>query len=95
MGYQCSDKHLGFLNNWFSKDIVALNKLKRCPTIPNTATIQSTFDEVLLKTNTQDQTITINYKVKVINVRENEVTTYTKIDQFKYDLNGIMLIRLE
>ncbi|CAM1340127.1 hypothetical protein [Tenacibaculum aestuarii] len=95
LGYQCSDKHLDFLNGWFSKDSVALNKLKRCPTIPNGATKQSTFDEILLKTNTQDQTITISYKVKVINVRESSVTSYTKTDQFNYDLNSIMLIRSE
>ena len=95
LGYQCSDKHLGFLNRWFSKDSVVIEKLKRCPTIPNSATVQSTFDEVLLKTNTQNQIITINYKVKVINVRENEVSTYTKKDQFNYGLNSIRLIRSE
>ena len=95
LGYQCSDKHLSFLNQWFSKDYVSMEKLKRCTTIPNEATMQSTFDEVLLKTNTQNQIITINYKVKVINVRENEVSTYTKKDQFNYGLNSIRLIRSE
>lgn len=95
LGYQCSDKHLGFLNNWFSKDSVALNKLKRCPTIPNSATKQSTFDEVSLKTNTQDQTIAISYKVEVINVRESSVSHYTKVDTFKYNSEGIILIDSE
>ncbi|WP_051435832.1 hypothetical protein [Tenacibaculum sp. 47A_GOM-205m] len=95
LGYQCSDKHLGFLNQWFSKDSVSIEKLKRCTTIPNGATMQSTFDEILLETNTQNQIITITYKVKVINVRENEVSTYTKKNQFNYGLNSIRLIRSE
>lgn len=92
LGCQCSDKHLGFLNQWFSKDSIALSMLKRCPTIPNTATIQSTFDEILMETNTQEQTITISYKVKTLNIRDNTVSAYTKTDQFSYDLKSIVLV---
>ncbi|WP_215224675.1 hypothetical protein [Echinicola shivajiensis] len=92
LGYQCSDKHLSFLNQWFSKDTLAIKKLKKCPTIPNTATIQSTFDEISLETNPQTQIITIRYKVNGLNIRENAVSSYTKTDQFKYDLEGIVLL---
>lgn len=92
LGYQCSDKHLGFLNKWFSKDSIVLTKLEKCPTIPNGATKQSTFEEIYMETDTKTQTITISYKVKFINVRENEVSTYTKTDFFNYDLKHIVLV---
>ncbi|WP_417800645.1 hypothetical protein [Tenacibaculum sp.] len=95
LGYQCSDKHLDFLNQWFLKDTVSLKKLKRCPTIPNGATVQSTFDEILMETDIEKQTIVISYKVSVINVRENSVNRYTKIDTFQYNSEGIRLINSE
>ena len=95
LGYQCSDRHLDFLNQWFSKDSVSIEKLKRCTTIPNGATMQSTFDEILLETNTQNQIITITYKVKVINVRESSVIRYITTDIFKYNSEGIILVDSE
>ncbi|MFD2562895.1 hypothetical protein [Aquimarina rubra] len=95
LGYQCSDKHLSFLKKSFSKDTVALKKLKTCPTIPNTATIQSTFDEISIETNTQEQTILIHYKVSSINMRESSVSSYTKIDTFKYDGDHLTLLNSE
>jgi len=66
LGYQCSDRHIGFLRKWFAKDSTALEALKPCRTMPNTATIQSTFDEIVIKTSAQDQTIQIRYKVSGI-----------------------------
>lgn len=95
LGYQCSDRYLDFLNQWFSKDSVSIEKLKRCTTIPNGATMQSTFDEILLETNTQNQIITITYKVKVINVRESSVIRYITTDIFKYNSEGIILVDSE
>ncbi len=95
LGYQCSDKHIGFLNKWFAKDTVALKKLKACPTIPNTATKQTTFDEISIKTNTQDQTILINYKVTGLNMREGRISSYTKTDKFEYNIDNITLINSE
>ncbi|WP_299435601.1 hypothetical protein [uncultured Aquimarina sp.] len=95
LGYQCSDKHLNFLKKSFSKDTVALKKLKRCRTIPNTATVQSTFNTISMKTNTKEQTILINYEVTVINMREDNVSSYTKIDTFKYDQDQIILLNSE
>ncbi|MCB0668795.1 MAG: hypothetical protein KDC80_23390, partial [Saprospiraceae bacterium] len=48
LGYQCSDKHLGFLRSWFARDSSVLSQLEdsNCPTTPYTATIQNTFDEI-------------------------------------------------
>lgn len=92
LGYQCSDKHLGFLQSWFSKDTVALKKLERCRTMPYTATIQTTFNEITLFTNKGNKTITVNYKAYNINVRESSRKTWTQTDIFKYDLENITLI---
>ncbi len=95
LGYQCSDKHLNFLKKSFSKDTAALKKLKRCRTIPNTSTVQSTFNAISMETNTKEQTILINYEVTVINMRENGVSSYTKIDTFKYDEDQIIVLNSE
>ncbi|MCF6279655.1 MAG: hypothetical protein L3J14_04845 [Flavobacteriaceae bacterium] len=92
LGYQCSDKHLGFLQKWFSTDTVALKKLERCVTMPFTATIQTTFDKITLFTDKDNKTITINYKAYRINVRESSRKAWTQTDIFKYNLKNITLI---
>lgn len=92
LGYQCSDSHLGFLKQWFSKDKAILKKLEICPTMPETATIQTTFDEIELFNNKITKTITITYKFTGVNIRESKSWSYTQTDIFKYDLNTIGLI---
>ena len=95
LGYQCSDKHLGFLRNWFSKDTVALKKLDRCITIPYTATVQTTFDKITLFTDKENKTITVNYKAYKINVRASSRKSWTQTDIFKYDTKNVTLISSE
>jgi len=95
LGYQCSDKHYGFLKSWFSKDTVVLKKLERCVSMPFTATIQTTFDEITLFTDKDNKTITVNYKTYRINVRESSRKAWTQTDIFNYDLNSITLISSE
>lgn len=95
LGYQCSPEHLSFLNKRFTNDTKALEKLKKCPTTPNTATIQSTFNEIELVTNSQNQTILINYKATKINVREGSSSSYIKTGEFKYNLDQTTLIHTE
>ena len=52
LGYQCSESHLGYLRKWFSTDKDVLSELKdsSCPTTPYTATIQDTFDKIVINT---------------------------------------------
>jgi hypothetical protein len=95
LDYQCSDTHYGFLKKWLSKDANVLKTLETCTTIPNTATKQSTFNEILIQTNAQNQTIIIRYKVNVHNMREASVIGYTKIDTFQYNLGDLTLIDSE
>lgn len=92
LGYQCSDSHLGFLKQWFSEDKTILEKLEICPTMPETATIQTTFDEIELLNNVVTKTITITYKVTGINIRESKSWSYTQTDLFKYDSKNVGLI---
>ena len=92
LGYQCSDKQLNFLRKWFSKDTVALKKLESCRTIPNTATIQTTFDEILIQTDASKKTITVDYKVTGINMRESSSWYYSQTDVFKYGSEHIVLV---
>jgi len=92
LGYQCSETHKGFLKQWFAKDSVTLKKLKTCVTIPFTATSQSTFDEIIITTNTVENTISINYKASSVNMRESKGWDWTQTDNFEYDMENIKLI---
>lgn len=92
LGYQCSDKHLNFLRKWFSKDAVALKKLESCRTMPYTATVQTTFDEITIFTDKDNKIITVNYKVLGMNIRESKNWSWAQTDTFKYDLENITLI---
>lgn len=92
LDYQCSDTQLDFLRKWFSEDRVANEKLKSCPTIPNTATIQSTFDEILIQNDESNKTITVQSKITGINMRESKSLEWSQTDVFEYSQDNIVLI---
>jgi len=92
LGYQCSEKHLGFLKKWFSEDAEVLRKLDKCGTMPNTSTIQTTFDEILILTDQEKKTITVNYKTHGVNIRESTSWSWVRTDYFKYNNKNITLI---
>jgi len=95
LGYQCSDTQLNFLRKWFSKDAVALKKLESCSTIPYTATVQSTFDEISIFTDNDNKTILVNYKAYGINIREAKKWSWNQTDTFSYTKENITLINSE
>lgn len=92
LGYQCSDKHLGFLRKWFSEDAIALKKLAGCGTMPDGATVQTTFNEISILTHKDTKTISVIYKVQGIHMRESKTWSYTQTDYFKYTKNNIKLV---
>ncbi|RRQ49577.1 hypothetical protein DZC72_02955 [Maribacter algicola] len=92
LDHQCSQKQRSFLQKWFAKDIIALKKLESCPTIPNTATVQTTFDEILIQTDASKKMITVNYKVTGMNMRESQSWHYSQTDVFEYGPEHIMLV---
>ena len=50
LGYQCSESHLGFLRKWFSDDNEVLSHIQDCGTQPETSTIGSYFNKIIIKT---------------------------------------------
>ena len=93
LGYQCSDTHLGFLRKWFRDDSTVLKKLESCPTIPDGATSQETFDRI--DVTVADGKIAIAYEVTGINTREGKQWTWKATDLFIYQNNGLKLVKAE
>lgn len=91
LGYQCSDKHLGFLRQWFKNDTKAIKELEACPTTPNTSTIQDTFDEITL--TTKGNQIKVFFKANGVNMREERSWTWSQTDYFQFDKDNIKLIK--
>ncbi|WP_459212100.1 hypothetical protein [Aquimarina rhabdastrellae] len=83
LGCQCSAEHLGFLRKSFATDIEVLKTLENsnCPRIPNTATVQNTFDEIQLEIT--GNVITVNYKTKGTNFRAQESWNASEKKVFK------------
>lgn len=91
LGYQCSNTHLDFLRYWFSKDNTVLPELQNCPTTPDGATIQDSFENISIMT--KGNNIDITYTVQAINVREGKSRTWTETDQFRFNTDHIQLIK--
>ncbi|MBK7741159.1 MAG: hypothetical protein IPI42_11575 [Saprospiraceae bacterium] len=91
LGYQCSDKHLGFLRRWFKNDMTALQELEDCPTTPNTATIQESFVEIVLTTKGNE--IAVFFKADGVNMREEKGWSWSETDYFQLDHDNIKLIK--
>ncbi len=91
LGYQCSDKHLGFLRQWFKNDTTTIKDLEACPTTPNTSTIQDTFDEIVL--TTKGNQITVFFKARGVNMREERSWNWSQTDYFQFDKNNIKLVK--
>ena len=93
LGYQCSDKHLGFLRQMFKNDTKVLEELKsdNCPTTPNGATSQDTFDEITLTVKGNE--ILVFFKASGVNTREGDSWSWTETDHFQLDNDNIKLIK--
>lgn len=91
LGYQCSTKHLGFLRTWFRNDSLSLKKLENCPTIPYTASSQTTFDHINLKVQGVD--ISVEFGANGVNIRMGQSWSWTETDHFRVDNNTIKLIK--
>lgn len=90
LGYQCSSKHKDFLRQWFKGEPKILEELENCPTIPDGATVQSTFDEINLEVK-GNQIIVVS-KINAINLREATSLTWTETET--YELKGEELQRI-
>ncbi|WP_270087206.1 hypothetical protein [Sphingobacterium sp. SYP-B4668] len=93
LGYQCSAQHLDFLRKWFKQDQTVLSELENCPTIPDGATIQDTFEEIILKQDGNQ--IIISVKVTGYNMREGKSWHWSEIDYFQVQGNTIVCLKKE
>jgi len=91
LGYQCSDTHLGFLRQWFRNDSIALKELEHCPTTPYGATIQETFDEIILTVKGNE--ISVFFKAVGVNLRDEDSWEWSETDYFRLDKDNIKLIK--
>lgn len=93
LGYQCSEQHLGFLQQWFKNDTTVLKELEACPTTPNTSTIQDTFDEIILTTKGNE--ISVFFKASGIHLREEREWSWSETHYFKVQNDHLQLIKKE
>lgn len=94
LGYQCSEKHLDFLQKWFKNDKKVLAKLQEnCPTIPFTATVQETFDEIVL--TTKGNSISVFFRASGVNLREMRSWSWSETDFFELDKGSLKFVKVE
>lgn len=90
LGYQCSDTHLKFLQQWFRKSDSILKELRACPIIPMNAWEQNTFYN--LKIHTNIDTIKIQYEADDANMKERKFYHWTEEISFKASQDNLFLI---
>lgn len=93
LGYQCSEQHLGFLRQWFRNDEKSVQELESCPTIPDGATVQDTFDEITL--TVKGDKIIVSFKANGVNIREGRRWHWTQSDYFEFRENDIRWVKKE
>ena len=77
----------------FKNDTKVLEELKsgNCPTTPDGATIQDTFDEITLTVKGNE--ILVFFKASGINMRQGDSWSWTETDHFQLDKDNIKLIK--
>ena len=90
LGYQCSYEHLGFLRFWFRNNEEILDELEACPTMPDGATVQDTFEEINIAV--ESNTITVSFKANGFNMREQRSWNWTEKMIFEFKENELLLL---
>lgn len=93
LGYQCSYQHLSFLRTWFRSNKDIIKDLENCPTTPDGATIQDTFDEINLEV--KNNQIIVFFKANGINLREGKSWTWTEKHILAFKKNELILLKKE
>jgi hypothetical protein len=82
LGYQCSDRHLGFLRSMFKNDKNALAELAGpCPEIIYGATSQTMLTKISIEAPLKNE-IRVKYHVSGVNLRETTDWDYDVVDVF-------------
>ena len=93
LGYQCSYEHLGFLRFWFRNNDKILQELEGCPSIPDGATVQDTFDEIHIEV--EGSIIVVSFKASGINLREGKSWNWKQKMSFEFKENELLLLKDE
>jgi hypothetical protein len=93
LGYQCSYQHLDYLRFWFRSNETVLKAFETCPTIPDGATIQTTFDEINLEVNSGK--IIVSFKATGVNVREGASWNWKETHFFDFKENELIVVKKE
>lgn len=91
LGYQCSNPHLDLLRFWFRNNQDIVKELENCPTIPDGATIQNTFDEINLEV--KGNQIIVSFKVNGINMRESISYHWSEKHVYEFKGNELLLLK--
>lgn len=77
---ECEATHLEMLKKWFSKDILAVYKLKKCPNLPFNSAIQNSIDKIVLTRN--NNKLSITYKIKGLNNSQEKSWNINRTDNY-------------
>lgn len=87
--YQCSFEQKELLKYWFRNDKTILQEIESCPTIPDGATVQTTFNEIDIVTSSN--VITVFFKATNTNLRTSESRKWTEKFVFEFNTNELVL----
>lgn len=93
LGYQCSNAHLDLLRFWFRNNKEIIKELENCPTIPDGATIQNTFEAISLEV--KGKQIIITFKVLGMNMRESISYHWSEKHVYEFKGNELILLKKE
>lgn len=74
-----------FSESGFEHDKRTLKELESCPTIPDGATVQNTFDEITL--SVKENQIIVSFKANGVNIREGKRWRWSQSDYFEFSKN--------
>lgn len=93
LGYQCSNEHLNLIRYWFRNNKEILKELENCPTTPDGATVQDTFDEITIEV--KGNQIIVFFKANGINMREAESWKWEEKHYLEFKENELILTKKE
>jgi len=90
LGFQCSEKHVGFLKHWLRNEPKLIKHLGDCPIVPFTASSQETFEDMdlILKKDT----LTIIYHAAGVNMPMEKSWVYHGKYVFRAEKDELHLI---
>jgi len=91
LGYQCSEKHLGFLRQWFKNDTASLNELENCGTMPDGSTVEDTFNKIIL--TRKGNQILVFFRATGIDGHDGTGWNWSETDYFQIYNDNIKLIK--